>query len=199
MAISYVAFSSAVPDTLTQVEPTGVQEGDFYLAVGTNDYAELTGPTGWTQVGTTVVEGFDFTHSSVWFHKRGPSAPSLTWTTTAANYACVVILAFRGVEGIDVSAESANASFVAPSVTAGYDNSWMVVSTASSQWDCSNSPPSGTTVIGNWGPWLNAYKEVDAGATGTVTFPYFDDPIVSRSIVLRPEPEPSSGNMLLMF
>lgn len=164
----------------TQVEPTGAREGDILFAI-MNGTTAMTGPTGWTQLGSQLTNSFSEV-GGVWWIVRGQSAPSYVWTGTVDGGA---VVGYRGASKDFTFSQSANNSNVCPSVS-GFVGDRLVCLYLDS-----NAPsltaPAGMTLDATGSFDTGASVDISsAGAQGTKTFGSTVQPMFGISLVLRP-------------
>jgi len=163
--------------SLTGTEPTGTTQGDVLVAYvkGTGTSTALTGPAGWTQVGSQLISYSTPRYTGVWYIVRGASAPSYTWSGPTGAY--IVVTAWTGadtsnpIQSVYAATTATSATPSGPSVTTLVANSTLV--TVAMHNDASptlTSYPSGMTGIqSNTTSRIHSASQVIAttGATGT--------------------------------
>ena len=94
--------------------PTGIATGDVLLAaIDTLGVPTITPPTGWTLVGSEIVNGTSMKQATYVHVASGTEPAAYVWTFSATSTATAVIQAYSGVDTanpINVSGGQANAS-----------------------------------------------------------------------------------------
>lgn len=165
-------------------KPSGVATGDLLIAFVTfNGAPTITPPSGWTQVGSTVTDGFSACRSQCWRRiADGSEGADFTWSRNASGDGAGGIARITGFDSttpVNASASNSETSGTAPTAP-------TVTTTVN---DClilhycgGDSPSNDTTVPGPDTPvWyaesatnattcLGSTTQPTAGATGTADF-----------------------------
>lgn len=183
-------FSTAVTASLTMTVPTGTANGNLMIAWltkggGSDTYTQ---PSGWTEIIDLGIANNSF---MVAYKVASASEPAdYTWTTTnTGQNKAGNIITFSNATYDSSASTSANQTTTAPSRTASFNNSWLIL-IGRSRVALSVITFSGATTIvsdsdANLPSSVVQYIAVNAGSTGTIagTYTLSTDPI-SASLVI---------------
>lgn len=194
-ASSTLALATRTNSTVTR--PTGTTTGDYLVAAldaGGSTAATITGPSGWTQLGTVTYSDTDpwFVVLQLW-GRFDDGAASWTWTH-ASRSSQAYVTAYIGVDPttpIDVAATTAavnnsgaGSTIDAPSQTIVTAGAHGIIARGS--WDGNAiTPPSGWTErLDTPVLWVGDRDWSAAGATGAVTVAAGNSSTSSRGVVM---------------
>ena len=179
-----IAFRSATTTaSLTGTEPTGAAQNDLLVAMVVNG-ATVTGPSGWTQIGTEINPSSGWLNS-MWTIVRGGSAPSYVWGGSSSGPK-VSIAAYSGVSSTLGADASTGDSEVSPSVTSTVDTSLLVCGFTENAGSAATAPSGMTGRVLDTKSSLADLALPTAGATGTKTWGNPSTPAGSWSLILQP-------------
>jgi hypothetical protein len=183
-------FTSAVTSSLTMTKPTGTASGNLMVAWltkggGSDTYTQ---PSGWTELIDVGAANNSF---MVAYKVAGASEPAdYTWTTTnTGQNKAGNIITFRNATYDSSAGASNNLTTTAPSRTASFNNSWLILIGRSRVASATITFSGATTIVSDSDANLPSsvvqYIAVNAGATGTIagTYSTATDPI-SASLVI---------------
>jgi hypothetical protein len=184
-------YSTAITSALTMTKPTGTATGNLMVAWltksgGSDTYAQ---PTGWTE----LIDIGTLNNSFMLAYKvaNGSEPADYTWTTTGTSFNNKAgnIITFANATYDSSAGASSNTTTTAPSRTASFNNSWLLLIGRSLVGSATITFSGATTIVSdsdaNNPSSVVQYIAVNAGSTGTTagTYSTSTNPI-STSLVI---------------
>jgi hypothetical protein len=185
-------FTTATTSIITMNKPTGTVSGDLMVAFITKSGGQdtYTQPIGWTELIDIGTAGRTF---MVAYKVAGASEPTdYSWVGLfTGNNKAGNIITFRNASYDATAGVASNNTTTAPSVTATTNNSWLLLIGRTTTASTTITFAGATTIVSdsdaNAPSSVIQYKEVNSGATGTITGTYSGSPAnpVSFAMVLN--------------